>query len=189
MNCKEAESLLSQSLDGELESAGKQSLLREHLESCPSCREMEESWRGFGEFMREEEVPVPESASAGLAWEKIHREIRLAESPAEEGGGYGFGRKTRSPWFWGWGAPTAIAALLVLSTGLYYNFYSGSGLPSINESPGEFAGAPGNGIGTRTKTKIEFLETDIPGGSTMVFVDQDTGWTVLWVAESESAEG
>ena len=162
MNCKQAEILLSRSLDGELESADEQTLLKEHLESCPSCRNIEVWWKDYGQYMRESEVPAPQSAM--VAWRTIHREIREEESrDAGE-----FQVKPKSVWYWG--APTAIAALFVLFAGLYF------ALPTAKETPESLASG--------TKTKIEFLETDIPGASTMVYVDQDSGLTVLWVVES-----
>ncbi len=163
MNCKQAEILLSRSLDGELDSPEQQKLLKEHLESCATCRKIENSWTTYGQYMRELEVPSPQSAVE--AWQDIRNEIQGAEESPE------LPKTSGNPGFnWNWGIPTAIAALLVLSTALYF------GLPTSNDSTESLAAG--------TKTKIEFLETDIPGASTMVYVDQDSGLTVLWVVES-----
>ena len=166
MNCQEAELLISQSLDGELDSPASQSLLQEHLESCPACRNRAQTWRNFGQFMRQDEISAPPPAEA--AWREIRREIQSGESPrAEEIPGK---TATASPWFWR--APAAMAALLALSLGLYFV------LPSSKENATAYADA----------TVVEFMETEIPGAGTLVYVDEDSGWTILWVVEP-AAEG
>ncbi len=118
--------------------------------------------------MRQDEISAPPLAEAvaasASAWREIRREIQSAESPlAEEIPEI---TATASPWFWR--APAAMAALLALSLGLYFV------LPTAKENAAAYADA----------TVVEFMETEIPGAGTLVYVDEDSGWTVLWVVES-----
>ena len=115
--------------------------------------------------MRQDEISTPPPVEA--AWREIRRGIQSEESPQSDE--IPEKTATASPWFWR--APTAIAALLALSLELYFVF------PSSKENAPAYA----------ETTEVEFMETDIPGAGTLVYIDQDSGWTILWVVES--AEG
>jgi anti-sigma factor RsiW len=156
MNCNQAEKALSRYLDGELP-AGEVADLEQHLASCSSCRETADEWQGYGETLR---ADAPErTPDPTKAWHDIRRSLRNRENPITP--------TTSRPW---WIRPlpwTGAAATVALFTiGYFFGFSPSSEFPKGNT--------------------VEYVDTDLPGASTVVYVDDETGWNIVWVLESES---
>jgi predicted anti-sigma-YlaC factor YlaD len=158
MKCNQAEEWLSRSLDGELPADQRQAL-DEHLAACPSCRALQAEWSGFATLMRDQEIPAMQTPEA--AWADVQRAIRLqGEARRDEGAGV-FGWRLR------WAGVSIAAVLLGISA---------LGLWRANRVGPDMTQA----------VEVEFVETDIPGASPMVYQDAETGWTVIWVAGMET---
>ncbi|MEZ5277011.1 MAG: zf-HC2 domain-containing protein [Opitutaceae bacterium] len=159
MNCRQAEKALSRHLDGELPEARVEALER-HLSECATCRDTAAAWAGYGEAMKAgAPAPRPDPIAA---WYDIRRTLRNREEsrPAE----------TVPAW---WARPLpwvgTAAALALLAVG-YLSLRQTDPRPS-------------------TGTTVEYVETGLPDASTLVYVDDESGWTIVWVLESSDAPG
>jgi len=156
---------MSQDLDGEL-SPRRKAVLKAHIAGCVSCQEAERLWREVGDQFRAQELPVSQSPDA--AWADVRRAIRNTEPDVSvEEVGPVWGR--RMVW-----AMAAIAIVAVGVLSLYLSVKPGGIHPvSVAESGG---------------TTVEWVETDLPGATPMVYEDEETGWTVIWVVEADREE-
>ena len=156
MNCHQAEKALSRHLDGEL-SAELVTGLEKHLASCAACRETAVDWQGYGDnFRAEQPSGMPDPTKA---WHDIRRAIRTREDPVAQG--------QNRPW-WARPLPWAGAAATVAIVAIGY---------VLQLSPGaQFSGGGA----------VEYVDTDLPGASTIVYVDDESGWNIVWVVESVS---
>lgn len=156
MNCRQAEKALSRHLDDELP-ADEVATLEEHLATCSACRETATEWRGLGQAMRAEAPDeIPDPTKA---WHDIRRTLRNREAPAI--------RANRRPW-WSHPLPWAGAGATIALLAVGY---------LLQDSP---ASQFQNG------STVEYIDTELPGASTVVYVDDETGWNIVWVLESES---
>lgn len=154
MNCRQAEKALSRHLDGELPEPQVDALER-HLSDCAACRETAAEWRGYGEAIRTGAPAKTPDPTA--AWHDIRRTLRNRGDSEPVA--------TPRPW---WTRPLpwagAAASLALLAVG-----YLTLG-PIDPRAP--------NG------TAVEYVETGLPDASTLVYVDDESGWTIVWVLES-----
>ena len=166
MNCHKAEELLSRAMDGEL-SPDERAALDAHIAVCPGCRALRDEWSQFGAYMRQEKAEPVQTAEA--LWADVQRTIRLQgnrQADADDVPVFG--------WRLRWAGAMVVAVLLGVS---------GVGLWRANKPVIETARNVEQGA------EVEFVETDVPGASPMVYQDAETGWTVIWVAGmDESAE-
>jgi anti-sigma factor RsiW len=156
MNCSQAGKALSRHLDGELP-AGEVASLEKHLSSCSACRETAAEWRGYGSALRADAPnEIPDPTKA---WHDIRRSLRNRENPIPT--------TDARPW---WARPlpwAGVAATVALFTvGTFFQLSPSSGFPY--------------------GSAVESVDTDLPGASTVVYVDEETGWNIVWVLESES---
>lgn len=154
MNCRQAEKALSRHLDGELPES-QVDALEQHLSDCAACRETAAEWRGYGDTLRAD-VPAT-TPDPTAAWHDIRRTLRNREGSAPAA--------APRPW---WTRPLpwagAAASLALLTIG-YLTLRPIDPLAS-------------NG------TAVEYVETGLPDASTLVYVDDESGWTIVWVLES-----
>lgn len=160
MNREQAEELLSRALDGEVTSAEAENLARYRREH-PELDELEAAWREAGRLLSEPVVPpvTPEAA-----WHDVQRRLRLARAE----------REARSPvfgWRLGWAASIIAAMLLLVSAVAFLQLRRGVA-PALAQAPEE-------------GTRVEFVESDLPGAAPMVYEDAESGWVVIWVAGIE----
>lgn len=158
MNCRQAEIALSRHLDGEL-SAREMTRLEAHLSACPDCRRTASEWSEIGSALRA--AGPARTPDPARAWQSIHRTIRQDDGttvPAVIRPRW----RTTLPW-----AGLAAAAVLALAI----LFVPGG--PGSEPSP--------------FSSSIEFVETDLPGASTVVYLDDESGWTIVWVVEPAPA--
>lgn len=160
MNRKKIEELLSRGLDGELSPAERGELDR-LLAVDPELKKLEGEWTSYAEALRAQPVPAA-ATSAEAAWADVQRAIRLDSSrnePVETG---------VFRWRLGWAG--AIIALVLLG-------FSTIALRQVlTPAPQE------EQAGLNKDVQVEFVESDLPGASPMVYEDVETGWTVIWVA-------
>jgi predicted anti-sigma-YlaC factor YlaD len=172
MNCATSEQLLSRALDGELP-ANDRTALDAHLASCASCRALRDEWAGFTAMLQEPVAPVqtPEAL-----WADVQRAIRLRQGFGGQVRLQGAqGREDEAPVF-GWRLRWAGAILAVVMLGAY-----GIGLGVRRQTERVVAASA-----PEKAAEVEFVETDVPGASTMVYEDAETGWVVVWVTGMET---
>lgn len=160
MNCKTARKWISAAMDGEL-SLRHKARLQEHLQGCDECRRVQEAWSGYGAQMK---AGLASSPSPEQAWVDIRRAIRVSrpESVSE-----GF------PVLWGRLRWAGVAAALLLTVSVLL-------VLRRPMAPTVAALAP--------RTEVESVETSLPGAMMMVYEDQESGMTMIWVVEANGKE-
>lgn len=159
MNRAHFEELLSRDLDGDLPPA-EQARLRAAEAADPSLAALRADWQRVGQALRD--LPVPGTPDPEVAWQDVRRALRLSR-PAEVS-------RPLFGWRLAW-AGAALALLLVVF-----------GLLPRNAPP---AAAPALAAVAPRDVEVEFVETDLPDASTMVYQDEESGWTIVWVAAAE----
>lgn len=156
MNCRHARRLLSAGRDAALENQARVAL-DAHLASCPACREMQAAFAASAQRLRtaSANVRVPD---AELAWQAIRREIRGGSAPGRAS------RQTRRTGFWISGA-VAAAAAVVLAVFV---------APRWTRSTGSEVTARADPV------HAEYIEVADRGATPVVFVDEESGWLVVW---------
>jgi anti-sigma-K factor RskA len=145
-------------LDGDL-AAAEAEALRRRADADPGLHRSMEDWQRIGGLLRDdpvEGVPDPE-----VAWAGVRRAIR-AGAPAE-------GVDVPS-WRLRW-AVGAVAATVVAILAL-----GGWRVLRLGDAPMLARGTP---------AVVEWVEAELPGASPMVFEDEETGCTVIWMVVAE----
>ncbi len=163
MNCHKAEELLSRALDGELPEDQRMAL-DAHTASCATCRALQEEWSQYANLLRDQKVEPVQTAEA--LWADVQRTIRLQGDGRADEGVPVFGWRVR------WAGVMIVAVLLGVSA---------MGLLQLRQPAAESAQVMDRDV------QVEFVETDVPGASPMVYQDDETGWTVIWVAGMEGS--
>lgn len=154
MNCRKARKWICADIDGELSVRRKEQLYN-HIRRCPACVRVRDRWLSLGDHLRSQyQAAVP---SVDQAWSEISR--RLAESSLEEEG---------IRWFEGihwlrWAVAAGLALLVGLGAWTGYQRL----LVTSPSSPGT----------------VEWLETSLPGATSVVYEDHHTGLLIIWVME------
>ncbi len=163
MNREHLEELLSRDLDGDL-SPAEQATLRAAEAADPTLVELRMAWQRVGQSLHD--LPAPGVPDPGVAWQDVRRAIRLAaaEQPMPRPG---FGWRLA----WSGGALSAALVLFVLA---------GRWWPA--------AAPAGVAQAALRDVEVEYVESDLPGGSPMVYQDEESGWTIVWVAAAEPAQ-
>ena len=136
------------------------SRLKRLIDFDPDLHALQRDWGCIGQWARERAHSLPmdinEAKRSVLASiGEYPNPSQTIPSPA-----------TPSIWVWvaGLTASAAAAALAII----FFNILS---LPTQKQAAIE-------------PTRIEYVATDIPNASTIVFVDEQTGWTVVWVVNT-----
>jgi anti-sigma factor RsiW len=160
MNCRQAERVLTRAMDGELPAAERAGL-EEHLRACRVCRATEAAWREAGGFLRAQEVPTP---PPDVMWADVQRAIRQAEAqPRATGPLLG--------WRLGW----ATAIVMAMFVGMV-------GLATWRQRERVEARA----LAATPQPQVEWAEAEMPGATTMVYEDEESGLAVIWLLSAEN---
>ena len=161
MKCQEAHSLIAAERD-EAVGSREHAQLEVHLAECEACRRIRidlaaalESWRAGAA-----QVATP---NAEHEWLAVRRRLRSATQPGDE-----TARRTRNTTFAWFALPLAAAAAIALAL-----FFPGP--------PGDDSGAV-----ARSPTIARADSIEVPGGhtSTMVFIDDKSGWLIVWATDA-----
>lgn len=164
MNCRTALQHIASERDTGLD-AGSRAGLEAHVAACDSCRRARANLAAALESWRSEStrvaIPDPERE-----WQAVRRRIRSAPEAH---------REHASPRAWfnpAWLAVPAAAALVA------FTFFR------PNAGPEEIPGGR-----TATTARVEAVEA--PGGnaSTMVFIDDKSGWLIVWATDTSGRSG
>lgn len=156
MNCREAQTHLFAERDGALDNHQRVTL-EGHVAHCADCRRMRDSLTAALLAWRteNEKTPVPD---AEREWHAVRRQIR----GGAEAGATSRSRRPLIPWLV---APLGAAAALALT------FY-------VVRDP--VTGTPAEAAQVARADSVE-----VPGGSvSSVFVDDKSGWLVVWASDS-----
>ncbi|MFH0879666.1 MAG: zf-HC2 domain-containing protein [Lentisphaerota bacterium] len=165
MNCQKAELWISRSLDGELPESQRPGL-EEHLSQCSNCRQLREQWLTCGQLMKDRKIVPGQTPEA--AWADVQRAIRL-QAPQKQ--------RVKFPLVFGWQLQlgSAILALVVVGFGVHL-WSRASSLPVAARAPASSA------------TTVEMVESGLPGASTVVYEDSNSGMMVIWLLTAEDKE-
>ena len=168
MNCRDIESLILAERDGALTKA-QLAALSDHVAACPACLKLRRDLTSAIDAYKADvaAVAVPD---ADDAWRDL--QTRLAK-PAKQ--------RPLAPVIW-FGASLAAAAAIAVA--LFVTRPLPSPTPSDElavvtpppplHDPSVIAGA-------------DFVEAGDPNASTLVYVDKESGWLVVWATDAESA--
>lgn len=139
-------------------SPGQEEELRHALSESGDLEQLDAEFREIGNLLREQEIPP--GMPGEVAWSDIRRTLRLRETAGEAGIGI-LGSRLK----WAAAMMTLVFVLLGLAVMRTRNTL-------VAVSPAE----------------VEWVDTDVPGATTMVYQDDETGLTVIWMMEEETDE-
>jgi anti-sigma factor RsiW len=154
---------LSRWLDGEA-SPKQAAAVEAYLEGSAEARRLRAEFAEAGERLRQ--LPVPDGPAPEAVWADVRRTLRLeAEHSNRRRQGAGF-LVSRPLWAGG------MLGVLALGITLATVFWQGGAGDAVAAVP----------------AVVESVESDLPGAMTMVYQDEETGLTLIWVQESENQE-
>jgi anti-sigma factor RsiW len=167
MNCRDNESLILAERDGGLTKAQLASL-SDHVTACPACARLRANLAAALDAYQAgvDAIPVPDTDEV---WRDLQTRLHGAEGKSSR-------RRPLAPIIW-FGASLAIAAALALA------FFVTRPAPSTPAT--ELANTPPP-YDPSVIAGADFVEAGNPDASTMVYVDKESGWLVVWAAELDT---
>jgi anti-sigma factor RsiW len=162
MNCRETTSLILTERDGALSQA-QRAALSDHLKVCPACEQLRVR---VASAMDDYAVGIASIATpdADETWREL--QARLSQPV----------RKRRlAPVIW-FGAPLAAAAAVALA----FLTLNPSVQPPAQKSPPAMARMP------TEVARADYVEAGDVNASTMVYVDKESGWLVVWATSVDT---
>ena len=130
--------------------------VRRALAESAELAGLEATFREIGDRVRDQ--PVSGGRAPEAVWQDVQRAIRLGGQEAGAAAG-----PVAWPRRWAAGALTAVAGAVVIGWMLARNPVAAAVVP----------------------VEVEFAGTELPGATTLVYQDQETGLTVIWVMEED----
>jgi anti-sigma factor RsiW len=166
MNCRDSESLLLAERDGVLTKT-QHAGLSDHVAACPACRQFRASLDAALDAFKADASAIP-APDVDEAWRNLRAKLHETETKLR--------KRPLAPVIW-FGAPLAAAAALALA---FFTTRPTPATPAIEPivvsqpyDPSIIAGA-------------DYVEAGDPNASTMVYMDKDSGWLVVWATDSEA---
>ena len=131
-------------------------MLKHALAESDSLERAHADMREIGDLLRAQ--GVPDGKPAEVAWSDVQRAIRLAGADDP-----GPARILGSRLTW---------AAAIMSVG-----FVALGLAVLQSGVTRVAAAP---------VEVEWVDTEVPGATTMVYQDEETGLTVIWMMEEDT---
>ena len=198
MNCRDTESLILAERDGALTSS-ERAALSDHLTACPACRELRRSLAASLEAYR--------TSTASVRLPDVDAEWRELESklPASR---RGTRRRPLAPVVW-FGAPVAAAAaalaMVFLVGGSPFSSRPASDSAATEASTALLArgSAPAEAMPAASFVPppppppppmydpsiiagADYVEAGNPNAATLVYVDNESGWLVVWATDLDA---
>ena len=157
MNCRDIEPLLLTERDGVLTTT-QHTALEGHVATCPACRQMRDRLAAAMATFRSDvaKVTVPD---VDEAWRTVRAQLHGNATQSEK-------KRPLATVIW-FGAPVAAAAAIAFA------LFAPQNQDPESESLIDAASA-------------EFVEAGNADASTMVYVDKESGWLVVWATDNES---
>jgi Putative zinc-finger len=179
MTCRDIESLILAERDDAL-TPTERAALSDHVAACPACQQLRTQLATSLEAYRAgvASVPVPD---VDEAWRDLSARLHEPAKPAK--------KRPLAPVIW-FGAPLVAAAAAVAFVFL------------VNSSPQPVAKVP-MAVAAVTAAPppppssapydpsiiagADYVEAGDPNASTMVYVDKESGWLVVWATDIDTA--
>jgi anti-sigma factor RsiW len=163
MNCRDSESLILAERDGALPK-DQLAALSDHVAACPACQKLRTALSAAHEAYTTG-VGAVEPPDADDAWRALQVRLRPRKRPL-------------APVIW-FGAPLAAAAALALA---FFLNRPGSSGPAATAEIAALTVPPPPLHDPSFIAGADFVETGDPDASVVVFVDEESGWLVVWAA-------
>jgi len=160
MNCRATEALILAERDGVL-TTDQHAALGEHVATCPACRLWRKQLNEAIELMQMDAAKIA-LPNIDEEWRTIRAHLHGAETKPQKKG-------PLAPIVW-FGAPLAAAAAVALVF-----FIKHPAAINLGES-----------LQVADVASAEFVEAGNAKASTMVYVDKDSGWLVVWASDNET---
>jgi anti-sigma factor RsiW len=168
MNCRDIESLILAERDGALTN-DQLAVLSDHVAACPACRQLRTDLTTALDAYKAGLASVP-APDADEAWRDLQARLH---QPAK--------RRPLAPVIW-FGTPLAAAAALAVT------FLSTSPAPpphtSAEAKVAAVAPPPPPLYDPSVIAGADYVEAGDPNASTLVYVDKESGWLVVWAADA-----
>ena len=158
MNCRDNEPLLMAERDGVL-TPDQHAALERHVADCPACQQLRVQLASAMIAFRDDAIKI-KTPDIELEWQKVR--AQLSRSPAKQ--------RPLAPVIW-FGSSLAAAAALTFA---YFGHHSQPPTVEPASASTEIAQA-------------EYVEGSDASDSTMVYVDKDSGWLVVWASDDDAA--
>lgn len=157
MNCRQAEPQIFAERDGRLD-PGQHAALAEHVANCPTCRRITDDLSAAVGMWKAQvqAVVVPD---VEREWHDLRRRMRHETAAAKE---------RHSPWRLWIGAPLAAAAAV-------------AAIVALNPTSRDVVPPPPAG---RSVARAEYVDVPSANASTVVFVDDKSGWLVVMASDA-----
>ena len=158
MNCPDIEPLLLAERDGVLTTEQHDALAR-HVATCPACRQLHARLNTALDTLKADaaRVTVPDAEGE---WRELRAQLSSPTARPVK-------KRPLAPVIW-FGAPLAAAAAIALV------FFSGRPSPQ----------QPTVALPVVAETaRADYVEAGDANASTMVYVDKDSGWLVVWATD------
>ena len=159
MNCRDIEPLLLAERDGVLTN-DQHAALAQHVAACPACQQLRARLSEVTDYLKTEaaNVAVPD---ANHAWRELRAQLPGEKArPAK--------KRPLAPVIW-FGAPLAAAAALAFA------FFSGRPAPQ-----------PAATTPLAVTASVDPLGADDSAAPTMAYVDNESGWLVVWTMDADT---
>jgi len=161
MNCRDSERLLFAERDGALTDE-QRAVLDQHVAACPACQRTRREIADAMEVFRSDAINVA-TPDADEAWRRLRAELANQTSRNRP--------KTKlAPIIWIGGSLAAAATVAFAFVG---------SRPSAKPTVAPTAPAP-------EVAQAEYVEPGDAKASTMVYVDKDSGWLVVWATDVDA---
>ena len=160
MNCRDTEPLLLAENDGVLTNE-QHAALGQHVAACPACQQLRARLAEATDAFRTSAatVPVPD---VDAEWRTLQAQLATTKNRPEK-------KRPLAPVIW-FGTP-----LLAAAAAIAFAFLGGQPEPVKITAPVVAEAA-----------QADFVEAGSADASTMVYVDKESGWLVVWAADSET---
>lgn len=155
MNCRDIEPLLLAERDGVLTSQ-QHAALAAHIAGCPACRQARLHYGDAVTFLKTDAANVP-VPNVDEEWRTLRSRLHGAAAQPRK-------KSPLAPVIW-FAAPFAAAAVLAFA-------FFVARVP-VPQAPAAEA------------ARADFVEAGDANASTLVYVDKDSGWLVVWATDGE----
>lgn len=163
MNCREAQSRIFAERDGALD-GNEHAALDGHLAECDACRKVRDGLAAAVTAWRNDATAV-QVPDAEREWHAVRRRIRSESAPT-----------ARRPLFTWLVLPLGVAAAAAVA----FTLFVPSTVPTVVPAP----------IADATQVaRVDAVEAPGNNASTMVFVDEKSGWLIVWASDAAPKSG
>ncbi len=178
MNCRDSESLILAERDGVL-TKEQDAALSGHVAACPSCQHLRADLASALAAFKSGVAAVP-APDADDAWRDLQARLHATARPAR--------KRPLAPviWFAGPLAAAAAIALMFLPSRAPIPL-----APPPPPPPPPVAAAPAHDANAEAimaeVARAEYVEAGDANASTMVYVDKESGWLVVWATDTDDS--